>query len=124
MPGRREDSGEKVSNLRKAVEGLTEAYDVFVFTDSDIAPSRGWLTKLVTPLGNPRVGATTTYRWLIPVRRNGKSGLAERGRIGLERQRRHDARRTFAKFLLGRRDGHPPAECSRKSAAWRTGRAP
>jgi len=76
IAGPPEDSGEKVSNLRKAVEGLTEAFDVFVFTDSDIAPSRGWLTKLVTPLGNPRVGATTTYRWLIPVRRNGKSGLA------------------------------------------------
>jgi ceramide glucosyltransferase len=70
------DAGEKVSNLTKAVEGLSEAYDVFVFTDSDIAPSRGWLTKLVTPLHNDRVGATTTYRWLIPVKRNGKSGLA------------------------------------------------
>jgi cellulose synthase/poly-beta-1,6-N-acetylglucosamine synthase-like glycosyltransferase len=76
VAGPPEDSGEKVSNLRKAVEGLTEAYDVFVFTDSDIAPSRGWLTKLVTPLHNARNGATTTYRWLIPVRRNGKSGLA------------------------------------------------
>jgi ceramide glucosyltransferase len=76
IAGPPEDAGEKVSNLRKAVEGLTEAYDVFVFTDSDIAPSRAWLTKLVTPLGNPRVGATTTYRWLIPVKRNGKSGLA------------------------------------------------
>ncbi len=70
------DSGEKVSNLSKAVEGLTEAYDVFVFTDSDIAPSRGWLTKLVTPLNDDRVGATTTYRWLIPIRRHGRSGLA------------------------------------------------
>jgi ceramide glucosyltransferase len=70
------DSGEKVSNLSKAVEGLTEAYDVYVFTDSDIAPSRAWLTKLVTPLGDDRVGATTTYRWLIPVRRHGRSSLA------------------------------------------------
>ena len=77
---------------------------------ADIAPSRGWLTKLVTPLDNPRVGATTTYRWLIPVQRNGKSGLGERGRIGLEREHRDDAWRTFAEFLLGRRDGDPPAE--------------
>ena len=76
IAGPPEDVGEKVSNLTKAVEGLNEAYDVFVFTDSDIAPSRGWLTKLVTPLNNARVGATTTYRWLIPVKRNGKSGLA------------------------------------------------
>lgn len=76
IAGTPEDTGEKVSNLTKAVEGLTEAYDVFVFTDCDIAPSRAWLTKLVTPLHNTRIGATTTYRWLIPVKRNGKSGLA------------------------------------------------
>jgi ceramide glucosyltransferase len=27
---------------------------------------RGWLTKLIAPLQDPRIGATTAYRWLIP----------------------------------------------------------
>jgi ceramide glucosyltransferase len=60
------DCGEKVYNLRRAVESLPEKFEVLVFTDSDVRLSRGWLSKLVAPLQNPNVGATTTYRWFIP----------------------------------------------------------
>jgi ceramide glucosyltransferase len=60
------DCGEKVNNLRRAVEALPESAEVMVFTDSDVRLSRNWLAKLVAPLQDPRIGATTTYRWVIP----------------------------------------------------------
>ena len=58
--------GEKVNNLRVAVEQLPKEFEVLVFTDSDGRPGRNWLHHMVAPLGNPTVGATTTMRWFIP----------------------------------------------------------
>jgi ceramide glucosyltransferase len=70
------DCGEKVNNLSKVVEQLDETFEVIVFTDADTLPSRGWLVKLIAPLASPNVGASTTYRWLIPARAKGKNELA------------------------------------------------
>ena len=58
--------GEKVNNLRTAVEQLPEEFEVLAFTDSDGRPGKHWLHHLVAPLADSRVGATTTMRWLIP----------------------------------------------------------
>jgi ceramide glucosyltransferase len=58
--------GEKVNNLRTAIERLPEEFEVLVFTDSDGRPGKHWLHHLVAPLADSRVGATTTMRWLIP----------------------------------------------------------
>lgn len=69
------DSSEKVYNLKRAVESLPDKFEVLVFTDSDVRLSRSWLTKLVAPLQNPNVGATTTYRWFIPSG-SGANGMA------------------------------------------------
>jgi len=55
-----------VFNLRRTVEALPANFEVLVFTDSDVRLPRGWLTKLVAPLQDARVGATTAYRWIIP----------------------------------------------------------
>jgi len=60
--------GEKVNNLRVAVEQLPEEFDVLVFTDSDCRPGRTWLHHLVAPLSDIRIGATTAVRWMIPNR--------------------------------------------------------
>ena len=68
IAGPPEDCGEKVYNLRRAVEALPEQFEVIVFTDSDVRLSRGWLTKLIAPLQDGRIGATTTYRWFLPSR--------------------------------------------------------
>jgi ceramide glucosyltransferase len=76
IAGPPEDCGEKVYNLRRAVEALPDQFEVLVFTDSDVRLQRGWLSKLVAPLQDPRIGATTTYRWLIPSRRIGDGGLS------------------------------------------------
>ncbi len=62
--------GEKVNNLRVAVEQLPPEFEVLVFTDSDGRPGKSWLHHLVAPLGNARIGATTTMRWMIPNRSN------------------------------------------------------
>jgi ceramide glucosyltransferase len=64
------NSGEKVSNLRVAVEQLPPEFEVLVFTDSDGRPGKSWLHHMVAPLGDVRIGATTTMRWLIPNRTN------------------------------------------------------
>jgi ceramide glucosyltransferase len=66
IAGPAEDCGEKVYNLRRAVEALPEKFEVLVFTDSDVRLPRAWLGKLVAPLQDQRIGATTSYRWLIP----------------------------------------------------------
>ena len=57
IAGPPEDCGEKVFNLRRTVESLTENFEVIVFTDSDVRVPRGWLGKLIAPLQDPRIGA-------------------------------------------------------------------
>jgi cellulose synthase/poly-beta-1,6-N-acetylglucosamine synthase-like glycosyltransferase len=76
IAGPPEKNSEKVHNLTAAVEAIPETFDVFVFTDSDARPGRNWLAKLVAPLGDPRVGAASTYRWMFPTPSRGKSSLA------------------------------------------------
>jgi ceramide glucosyltransferase len=61
---------EKVNNLRAAIEQLDPEFEVLVFTDSDGRPGKTWLHHLVAPLGDSRIGATTTMRWFIPNRSN------------------------------------------------------
>ncbi len=63
---RPEGCGEKVNNLRVAIEQLPAEFEVLVFADSDGRPGRFWLRRLVAPLNDKQVGATTTMRWLIP----------------------------------------------------------
>jgi ceramide glucosyltransferase len=61
------DCGEKVYNLQRAVEALPpDKFEMLAFTDSDVRLSRGWLNKLIAPLQDVRIGATTAYRWIIP----------------------------------------------------------
>lgn len=76
IAGPPENCSEKVYNLRRAVEALPEKFEVLVFTDSDVRLPRGWLTKLIAPLQDSRMGATTAYRWLIPSGRFGAGAFA------------------------------------------------
>ena len=61
-------SSQKVENLREAVLHADPRSEVFVFADSDARPSREWLSRLVAPLEDPQIGASTGYRWLISER--------------------------------------------------------
>jgi ceramide glucosyltransferase len=66
------ESGQKVHNLRAAVLEVDPRSEVLVFVDSDARPNSGWLRSLVAPLVDERLGASTGYRWFIPL----KGGLA------------------------------------------------
>lgn len=61
-------SGQKVHNLRVAVNKTNPRSEAFVFIDSDARPRNDWLRSLVAPLADESVGATTGYRWFIPTR--------------------------------------------------------
>jgi cellulose synthase/poly-beta-1,6-N-acetylglucosamine synthase-like glycosyltransferase len=61
---------EKVNNLRLGIQQVPEEVEIFVFVDSDGRPGKHWLHRLVAPLSDSRIGATTTMRWLIPNRTN------------------------------------------------------
>lgn len=68
------DSGQKVHNLRVAVNEIDPQSEVLVFVDTDARPGQNWLRHLVAPLADKTVGASTGYRWFIPER----GGLASR----------------------------------------------
>lgn len=62
------DSGQKVHNLRVAVAKADPQSEIFVFVDTDARPQPFWLRSLIGPLQDSELGATTGYRWFMPVR--------------------------------------------------------
>lgn len=75
IAGGARESGQKVHNLRAAVEEVNQASEVLVFADSDAQPHLEWLRSLVAPLQDEEMGATTGYRWLVPAVGNFSSYL-------------------------------------------------
>lgn len=59
------ESGQKVENLREAVLHVSDKSEVFVFVDSDARPNKTWLSNLVAPLEDEKIGCSTGYRWFI-----------------------------------------------------------
>jgi ceramide glucosyltransferase len=77
IAGPPENCSDKVHNLGRAVAALpARKFEMLVFVDSDVRLPRGWLRKLAAPLQDPRVGATTAYRWIIPSHKIGEGGFA------------------------------------------------
>ena len=68
--GAPQECGEKVHNLRAAIEQLPEGFEILVFADSDGRPGHSWLRRLTAPLSDSRIGAASTMRWLIPNKNN------------------------------------------------------
>jgi len=75
VAGKAENEGQKVRNLREAVLHVSDESEVLVFVDSDARPGEHWLTNLVAPLRDEKIGCTTGYRWFISGRRNFSSEL-------------------------------------------------
>lgn len=61
------DSGQKVHNLRVAVSKIDPKSEVLVFVDTDARPERQWLRQLVAPLADETLGASSGYRWFVPI---------------------------------------------------------
>ena len=57
-----------------AVNEVDPQTKVLVFVDTDARPAQDWLRKLVAPLADETLGASTGYRWFVPER----GGLASR----------------------------------------------
>jgi ceramide glucosyltransferase len=72
IAGNAESAGQKVHNLLSAVSEIDPTAQVLIFADTDARPRPDWLASLVAPLSDERIGATTGYRWFIPV----KGGVA------------------------------------------------
>lgn len=68
VAGKPTNCSEKVNNLRVGVEQLPPEFEMIVFTDSDGRPGKSWLHRLVAPLADSRIGATTTMRWFVPTK--------------------------------------------------------
>ena len=68
------DSGQKVHNLRVAVNKVDPQSEVLVFVDTDARPATRWLRQLVAPLADETLGASTGYRWFVCER----GGIASR----------------------------------------------
>jgi ceramide glucosyltransferase len=68
VAGAATDSGQKVHNLRAAVKAADRLSEVFAFTDTDARPPTLWLRSLVAPLQDKTIGATTGYRWFVPLK--------------------------------------------------------
>src|SRR5262245_45187527 len=67
VAGPAQDCGQKVHNLRYAIERAAGA-DVYVFCDSDARYPRHWLRRLTAPLTESMAGVTSGYRWYVPSR--------------------------------------------------------
>jgi ceramide glucosyltransferase len=59
---------QKIENVQAAVRHVNPDSSVLVFADSDVRFPDTWLADLTSPLVNPRVGATTGYRWFYAER--------------------------------------------------------
>lgn len=59
---------QKLTNQLAAVDQVSANARVLVFVDSDCRPDPGFVRRLVAPLGDPTIGATTGYRWYHPPR--------------------------------------------------------
>ena len=65
IAGEATDTGQKVHNLRAAVDEADPRAEALAFVDTDARPSISWLGDLVAPLNDPEIGASTGYRWFV-----------------------------------------------------------
>jgi cellulose synthase/poly-beta-1,6-N-acetylglucosamine synthase-like glycosyltransferase len=56
----------KCSSLLQAVSELDDSYKVVALVDADTIVHANWLRELVSPLTDPKIGATTGNRWYMP----------------------------------------------------------
>ena len=57
---------QKLTNQLAAIKKIADKTEILVFVDSDVRPEPDFLSKLIAPLDEPGVGATTGFRWYHP----------------------------------------------------------
>ncbi len=70
VAGPSQASSQKIFNLLYAYRQVPEDTEVLAFADSDVHVQPDWLARLVRSLRRPRCGATTGYRWFVPLDNN------------------------------------------------------
>jgi len=68
VAGKATSCAQKVHNLRKVCQELAEEFEALVFVDSDACLKPYFLSSLIHPLRRREVGASTGYRWYVPVK--------------------------------------------------------
>ena len=66
----RRTCSQKIHNLLYCYERIGNDVEVLAFADSDICVRSDWLSHLVYPLRQSRIGAASGYRWFIPKKNN------------------------------------------------------
>lgn len=66
VAGTATDCGQKIHNLKFAIERIPEEFEVFAFADSDGRVESEWLSSLVQELLQHSEDAVTGYRWFFP----------------------------------------------------------
>jgi len=67
IAGLASERGQKIHNQLAAAARTNERDEVFAFMDADARPGTNWLRALVAPLTRDEIGATTGYRYYVPV---------------------------------------------------------
>ena len=57
---------QKVQNLMTAIAGMSDDVEVIAFVDADATLQKDWLTRLIQPLQDKRIGATVGARFYHP----------------------------------------------------------
>lgn len=65
IAGLAETCGQKNHNILAGIEASGRDSELYIFMDSDIAPSTKWLKELIRPLSNQKITVTTGFRWLL-----------------------------------------------------------
>jgi ceramide glucosyltransferase len=66
VAGTATDCGQKIHNLKFAIERISQEFEIFAFADSDGRVESEWLSSLVQELLQHPDDAVTGYRWFFP----------------------------------------------------------
>jgi len=70
VAGQGQTCSQKIHNLLYCYEKIGDDIDVLAFADSDVCIHSNWLSHLVYPLRQSRIGASSGYRWFVPKKNN------------------------------------------------------
>lgn len=66
VAGINQNRAQKLTNQLAAIGHMSAGSRVLVFVDSDCRPDPGFIRRLIAPLNDQAIGATTGYRWYHP----------------------------------------------------------